>query len=958
MGLLAFFNPKKKKRPPGGQVGGVRREGVSLLAKQPATILVDVATANFLAYVGNEAYRHGDYPQALSYHAQALEMNSQLGRQEEIADGLSSLGEIHAIQGDHPQALTYYSQALALARQLGYQEGSGKVLTNMGNIYNTQGDYAQALSHYQQALALARQLGHQRGLAICLNNIGLVYTAQGDYAQALSHYQQALALARAVGHQKGIGDCLGNIGRIYTMQGDYAQALSHYQQALALARQLGHQAQIAINLSHIGNIYRLQGDSSQALSHYHQALEINCQLRRLQGMAVCLLHLSVIYEAQGNAPPALSCLTQALAISRRLNAQEMVASCLANLGNIYKTQGDYAQAWTHYEQALALARQLGHQEGIAVGLHNMATIYQLQGDFSQALSHYGQALEIDRQLGHLEGIARCLANMGHSSLLQGHLAPAYHFLVEAIAVVEQLRQQVAGSRQQQIGLFERFLDPYFTLIEGVLWPQADYEQALEYVERAKARTLVELMAEQDLLPTAAVPPALLQAYQRQRRRQREIDVWLEHHGSQQVQRVVAQRAERQEVARELGSLLEQISAYDPDFTATVRVEPIRLQDLQEALPDVHTALVELFLGQEQTLAFLVSKVEGVIGVEVADCPPAAVRALAERWSTEYAEFRERRRSLEAWRQCMDEVLRELYRRLFVPIQQARPGPVRRLIFVPHRHFHLFPLHAMYREEKGQRVYLLEEYEEVSYAPSAALWLRCQQRRRPAPRRLVAVENPTGDLPFAEVEVRAIAPLFAERRILGPKQEKPATKAVFLEEATHAHVVLCTGHSRSGALRAASIQLSAAQQLTLLDQFCHLTLPECFLWDSDTCETALHYPTPADEWITLASAPLYAGASTVWSTLWAVDDFATAQLKQRAYANLLQRGMNKVQALNEAQRWFLRGEFPASEEAPLGTEQARFALQQEVQRVRPEGPQLAAKHRHPFYWAPFMASGAT
>jgi CHAT domain-containing protein len=58
---------------------------------------------------------------------------------------------------------------------------------------------------------------------------------------------------------------------------------------------------------------------------------------------------------------------------------------------------------------------------------------------------------------------------------------------------------------------------------------------------------------------------------------------------------------------------------------------------------------------------------------------------------------------------------------------------------------------------------------------------------------------------------------------------------------------------------------------------------------------------ADEHFGLALGPLYAGAPTVWGTLWAVADVATGLLMGKAY-ELLGEGKSKAAALREAQLW--------------------------------------------------------
>ena len=108
-------------------------------------------------------------------------------------------------------------------------------------------------------------------------------------------------------------------------------------------------------------------------------------------------------------------------------------------------------------------------------------------------------------------------------------------------------------------------------------------------------------------------------------------------------------------------------------------------------------------------------------------------------------------------------------------------------------------------------------------------------------------------------------------------------------------------------------------------------PVTSLWDFDTCETAFHIPEASDEWVNLASAPLCAGARTVWSSLWKVNDLPTAVLKERAFQNFVHGSMGAAKALNEAQRWILKGGGPTG---------------------------LEEQYRHPLYWAAFISSGGT
>ncbi|MBC7931065.1 MAG: CHAT domain-containing protein, partial [Rubrivivax sp.] len=67
-----------------------------------------------------------------------------------------------------------------------------------------------------------------------------------------------------------------------------------------------------------------------------------------------------------------------------------------------------------------------------------------------------------------------------------------------------------------------------------------------------------------------------------------------------------------------------------------------------------------------------------------------------------------------------------------------------------------------------------------------------------------------------------------------------------------------------------------------------------------CRTALGKEVRGEGLIGLTRGFMYAGASSVVSSLWKVDDEATAELMKRFYANMLERGMTTAAALRAAQ----------------------------------------------------------
>jgi CHAT domain-containing protein len=123
-----------------------------------------------------------------------------------------------------------------------------------------------------------------------------------------------------------------------------------------------------------------------------------------------------------------------------------------------------------------------------------------------------------------------------------------------------------------------------------------------------------------------------------------------------------------------------------------------------------------------------------------------------------------------------------------------------------------------------------------------------------------------------------------------------------------------------------------------------------------CETGLIGFSPdLEEYISLGLGFLYAKATNVICSLWAVDDLSTAILMVKLYEEL-QTQSSVSQALNQAQQWLRQvtvGELLRwSQSSPIVTEK----LQQEIQKYLVFYQEEECKFNHPYHWAAFCAIG--
>jgi CHAT domain-containing protein len=284
---------------------------------------------------------------------------------------------------------------------------------------------------------------------------------------------------------------------------------------------------------------------------------------------------------------------------------------------------------------------------------------------------------------------------------------------------------------------------------------------------------------------------------------------------------------------------------------------------------------------------------------------------------------------------------------------------------------------------------------VSYAPSCQLLQTAKNRQCPDFSQLFAIQNPTEDLAYTDLEVNSIRTYFNPSHLVlvNPSHilvGKNAKKSTFNEQQTTLKTANCHHFSCHGYFNFENPILSAllfadcylepapspldpsrhlrlekgqtldlSECLTLGDVFT-LDLRCCRLVTLSACETGLiDFQSNSDEYIGLPSGFLVAGSTNVVSSLWAVSDISTAILMIRFY-QLLREGEEVAIALNHAQKWLrsitTKKMLEWIEKLPLDISQT-VQLEVELEagledRTISEDKPFAS----PYYWAAFCAIG--
>ncbi|MEM7351281.1 MAG: CHAT domain-containing tetratricopeptide repeat protein [Acidobacteriota bacterium] len=437
---------------------------------------------------------------ALQRFHQALILWRDLGERQGEADALHKIGFCHHLRHEYDKAFSFSRQALDMRRSLGDLPGQAETASVIGVIEHYRSKPRQALVSYEQALGFARQAGDPGMEAAMLNSIGGVSEVLGEWRQALDFFRRAREIHRAVGERQWEARTLNNMGAIYRKLGEYQKALDHYHQALAIRRSIGDHRGEATSLNSLGRAYLNLGEPEQALVYFRRALPLRRESADRRGEAATLHNLGNAWSRLDDHRKALGFYLQALAIRQAIGNRRGEATTLDQIGATHAALGETRQALASLSQALELRQAIGDPSREAMTLRSLAEIQLTLDQPAKAEAQARAALGLQRGVDDRVGEAQTLAVLARVARQVGDLTAARTHLESSLEIIETLRTRVE-SPDLRATFFARKREAYLEYIDLLMALHRDdpsqglHIAALEATERARARSLLDLLSE-------------------------------------------------------------------------------------------------------------------------------------------------------------------------------------------------------------------------------------------------------------------------------------------------------------------------------------------------------------------------------------------------------------------------------------------------------------------------------
>tara|TARA_R110001592_G_scaffold363372_2_gene686285 strand:- start:158997 stop:162929 length:3933 start_codon:yes stop_codon:yes gene_type:complete len=894
-------------------------------------------------------------------------------------------------------AITHHRAVLATITLKSAPEVWARAHFNLGNVYTERpmGHRSQnieaAIECFNAALTVYTREAAPEDWAMSNNSLGGAYTVRirGDrsenFERAIRCYDNALEVYTEQNHPVDWAMALHNLGIAYLKRvagyepENIERAIRALEQSLIYRTQEAMPFYWAMTHANLGTAYAQreyglrQQNLAEAVRHYRNSLQVYTQDAATASWAWVQHLLGKLPASSGlSMAERIEHLTAALDGYGRNRQPERWALTQINLAKVFREQSRTDvqashQAIAHLQEALEVLTPEELPRAYCVAHINLADEYLLRGAWQKALGSYRRAIDVGESL--LAAAYSEYGRLEESNATNRLFTHAAYCLLELGEVEECIVQLDAGRARQ--------------LAERLARDEADLDllpEALGDRIRQARETLNELEAamrirDADVLGASAVDFDQLQSLFPEALTEKGPGYTMTTLTLSQAQMALGAYGVKLSFSNQLRDARQALDVVVREARATIpgfMHAGIEAGDISACAP-AGGALITITFTPAGSAAVVIPhdsvRVDSSHTVTLGSTVHAEVNALTNRWLNAYRDAKESA-ALAVWQDTIEATTRALWDLVIAPIQDrlerlglGRGAPV---TLMPQSNLALLPLHAAWREVEGQRRAFLDDHA-VSYAPSLyALQVSQQRLKEPVrqQKQLLAIINPTQDLPYAELEGALVASHF------NPDSSHSFSRGA----ATEVAVAAAVGHATY--LHFASHGLYDWQDIMrshlLLAGGSRLTLSRVMSADFDlgaarlvvlsACETGLSEIRRApDEFIGLPAGFMEGGAPGVVSTLWSINDLSTALLFEEFYRHHIDADQDLANALRRAQLW-LRDS--TAEELGLGdlwqkvyeTSDPTSGYAYRMMRYYRANPGVTP-YAAPYYWAAFSFTGA-
>jgi CHAT domain-containing protein len=787
-------------------------------------------------------------------------------------------GDLRFRQHRYDDARSSYQKALSSTQQiamnpLGDDWIRVDIYDRLARLESMIGHIDDAMRWSDKTLEIIGKTGTPVQECLALETRGVLLMRSERFGESEGVLKRAMQLAVAAKNVARQASIESHFGSLAIMNGNYGSAAAHLEKSVRLHASLNDPIAEAFAWGSLFDAYMLTDNfaaAEDALTHARALVE---KSHFTLGMDMISLSETWLRFRKGQATPAevrasVERLTRNPMIRDFDIAQDIEQITKKTMDMIEKPDGSMPSIKSHGMP------NFDYYAAIAKGLQEME-----RGNAEEARKIWLGAVD---KIPSSDMRAGLFGLLGASYWKDANYEQASHWFSEATKSLDTGGKNLPDTMlSPYLGSYHRAY--YDVLIETYL-RNGKVEAAFETTERARGRAFLRLLGNHRLRAPAGADSKLVDELEKLRI---AIAGWDER--PQPGVNVV-------DLRKRYEMLLSRIDATSAEYASMTSAEPLSLDAVRKELPE-HTTLISYYVSLFGTYAWIIDaqKIESVkLTLDAAQLHRLSC------WTEQIGRTRAPR-VMDGNTQCGSDPAKpdEAYAALIAPLREKIRTD--RLMIIPHGELHYVPFAALYDPKTGR--YLVQDYT-ITYTPSASALRFLRAKESPVDGGSLVLGDPEAPaqsrLQGANTEALNVAQKLHTTPKLGKKASKdllyPLGKIDLLHIAAHAGydatsplfsaIYLAEGRGKKGPLTVDEIQSK-------------IDLKGVNLVVLSACRSGVGKRSGGDEIVGLTRAILYAGSPGVISTLWDINDKATAPLIGKFYDHLL-NGDSAADALRCAQ----------------------------------------------------------
>ena len=421
------------------------------------------SVAKIYMNIGNVYHNQNNYSSAIYNYKKGCKIFKDENDQLSLAFGNDVIATNLYYLGESEKAINYYLSGVQIWDKLGKENKIAESFCFIANIYGEKGDCDKSNNYNLKAISICEKIGIQNTMTMAqaYNSLGQNCHSIGNYSKALQFHLKSIEIAQQLNDKKGESASYTNLSNVFFRMGNYMKSIDYSLKSIEIKDSLGFNKEKTINYNNLGLSYSNIGNKVKAIEYFEKAIMLDTIYKT--NYPNPYINIGGVYSDLGNDSKALEYYNKARIICESSDLYKRESSALfTNIANIYLVNGDYKMSKIYIKKSIDLSKEINANTFLAGAYHVLGRIYFKEKLFSKALELNKKSYELFKTLDEKKGMLNAINEIVLSNISNGDFLEAYNYSILSVEIIKKsILQNIIVMNENERDVFWIGKDDYF-----------------------------------------------------------------------------------------------------------------------------------------------------------------------------------------------------------------------------------------------------------------------------------------------------------------------------------------------------------------------------------------------------------------------------------------------------------------------------------------------------------------